>query len=68
MNPIAHRKFFAALPDHERLRYAELLLQLKRLRLGCRCERLGGQDFMIVVGYGLPAAQFWLDMYDIDDT
>ena len=67
MNPVAHRRFFDGLPDWERVRFAALLRELKRLRLGCRCERLGGQDFQVVVGYGLPTAQFWMDMYGITD-
>lgn len=67
MNPVAHRRFFDNLPDFERARYSVLLLQLRKLRLPCRCERLGGQDFQVVVGYGLPTAQYWLDMYGIAD-
>lgn len=68
MNPVAHRKFFEHLPEFEQTRYAELLRQLRRLRLPCRCERVGGQDFQIVVGYGLPTAAFWIEMYGIEDV
>lgn len=63
MHPTAGRKFFEHLPEHERVRYIELLHQLKRLRLGCRCEQVGGKELVIIVGYGLATAQFWLDLY-----
>lgn len=65
MSPSASRKFFEGLPEHERLRYAELLHTLERLRLGCRCEQVGTKDFVVTVGYGLASAKFWLDIYGL---
>lgn len=66
MHATATRKVFEHLPEHERLRYAELLRTLDRLRLGCRCEMVGGRDFHIVVGFGLATAVFWMDVLGID--
>lgn len=66
MHAHASAASFKHMPEHVQARYVELLRQLHRLGLGCRCELVGGKDFHITVGYGLATAQFWLDMYDAD--
>ncbi len=65
INPTANKKFFDKLPDHERVRYADILLRCYQLHLGVRCEVLGGREFQLTIGYGLASAKWWLDMYEL---
>lgn len=65
MNASASRKFWQGLPDHERQRYTEVLLLAHALRLGVRCEMVGGREFAITIQYGLGSARMWLDIFGI---
>lgn len=66
-NPIATRKDYAALSVEQQDKFGSLLHFCRSSMLPCRCEMVGGRDFTVVVGPGLPLAQHWLDRLDIDD-
>jgi hypothetical protein len=68
MHAHAHAAFFNNLAPHVRAKYVELLRQLDRLGLGCRCEMVEGRDFSIVVGFGLSRPQFWMDLYGVNES
>jgi GH18 family chitinase len=61
----------AQLSDFERLstqdqdRYAQLLQELERLHLGCRCEMVDGKDFTVTVASGYATPKFWLSRFGL---
>jgi hypothetical protein len=64
--PAAIRSDYNKLSPEMRVKYAEVLKLFHKLSLSCRCEVVGGRDFIIVTtGPGLPPAKFWMDRFDI---
>jgi hypothetical protein len=65
MDAVAAQANFDKLSEGDRQRYALLLAECDRLRLGCRCVMVGGRDFTVIVGKGYATAKFWLEAFNL---
>lgn len=65
-NRVATRKDFNALSYEQQGKFSELISFCRSHSLSLRCEMVGGTDFTVVVGPGLPLAAHWQDRLDLD--